>query len=209
MAFEIKKLAELEYNELITIAVIENDEDLTSIFKEDIALSFPLLKTIAQNDELNSQTKVLLKDIFEAIILTSNRYISNYVRFGGKVIGDVIIADLETTEDKVEEPIIETIVEKVEKVEKPKKVKTDKALPKWYGKQRLEKEIAEQGGKATPTQRAMLEINDLKNMYSNLLARGIKDLETGSQLLSDTDCRKIASVVKLAKQQLSEILKKK
>ena len=206
MAFEIKKLAELEYNELITIAVIENDEDLTSIFKEDIALSFPLLKTIAQNDELNSQTKVLLKDIFEAIILTSNRYISNYVRFGGKVIGDVIIADLETTEDKVEEPIIETVVEKVEK---PKKVKTDKVLPKWYGKQRLEKEIAEQGGKATSTQRAMLEINDLKNMYSNLLARGIKDLETGSQLLSDSDCRKIASVVKLAKQQLSEILKKK
>lgn len=209
MAFEIKKLAELEYNELITIAVIENDEDLTSIFKEDIALSFPLLKTIAQNDELNSQTKVLLKDIFEAIILTSNRYISNYVRFGGKVIGDVIIADLETTEDKVEEAIVETVVEKVEKVEKPKKVKTDKTLSKWYGKQRLEKEIAEQGGKATPTQRAMLEINDLKNMYSNLLARGIKDLETGSQLLSDVDCRKIASVVKLAKQQLSEILKKK
>ena len=206
MAFEIKKLAELEYNELITLAVIESDEDLTSIFKEDIALSFPLLKTIAQNDELNSQTKVLLKDIFEAIILTSNRYISNYVRFGGKVIGDVIIADLETTEDKVEEPIIETVVEKVEK---PKKVKTDKTLSKWYGKQRLEKEIAEQGGKATPTQRAMLEINDLKNMYSNLLARGIKDLETGSQLLSDVDCRKIASVVKLAKQQLSEILKKK
>lgn len=206
MAFEIKKLAELEYNELITLAVIESDEDLTSIFKEDIALSFPLLKTIAQNDELNSQTKVLLKDIFEAIILTSNRYISNYVRFGGKVIGDVIIADLETTEDKVEELIIETVVEKVEK---PKKVKTDKVLPKWYGKQRLEKEIAEQGGKATPTQRAMLEINDLKNMYSNLLARGIKDLETGSQLLSDVDCRKIASVVKLAKQQLSEILKKK
>ena len=206
MAFEIKKLAELEYNELITLAVIESDEDLTSIFKEDIALSFPLLKTIAQNDELNSQTKVLLKDIFEAIILTSNRYISNYVRFGGKVIGDVIIADLETTEDKVEEPIIETVVEKVDK---PKKVKTDRVLPKWYGKQRLEKEIAEQGGKATPTQRAMLEINDLKNMYSNLLARGIKDLETGSQLLSDVDCRKIASVVKLAKQQLSEILKKK
>jgi hypothetical protein len=206
MAFEIKKLAELEYNELITIAVIENDEDLTSIFKEDIALSFPLLKTIAQNDELNAQTKVLLKDIFEAIILTSNRYISNYVRFGGKVIGDVIIADLETTEDNVEEPIIEAIVEKVEK---PKKVKADKVLPKWYGKQRLEKEIAEQGGKATPTQRAMLEINDLKNMYSNLLARGIKDLETGSNLLSDADCRKIASVVKLAKQQLSEILKKK
>jgi len=197
MGFEIKKLAELEYNELITLTVIENDEDLRSIFKEDVALSFPLLKTIATKNELNTQTKQLLSDIFEGIIVTSNRYISNYIRFGGVLVGDITIIDEEvveeeTTQDKVEEP-------------KATKVK----VTKWYGKQRLEREIAEQGGKATPTQRAMLELNDLKNIYSNLLARGIKDLETGTELLSDVDCRKIASVVKLAKQQLSEILKKK
>lgn len=213
MAFEIKKLAELEYNELVTLAVIESDEDLTSIFKEDVALSFPLLKTIATKNELNPQTKQLLVDIFESIISTSNRYISNYVRFGGVLIGDVIIEDEEeVTEDKVEEPTeVETILETISKAKptRVKKEKTDNTLPKWYGKQRIEKEIAEQGGKATPTQRAMLEINDLKNIYSNLLARGIKDLVNGSELLSDADCRKIASVVKLAKQQLSEILKKK
>jgi hypothetical protein len=199
MGFEIKKLAELEYNEMITLAVIESDEDLTSIFKEDIGLSFPLLKTIATKNELNPQTKQLLVDIFESIISTSNRYISNYIRFGGILIGDVIVE---------EKPILDSILETIETT-KPTRVKKEKVLSKWYGKKRIGKEIAEQGGKATPTQRAMLEINDLKNIYSNLLARGIKDLETGSNLLTDADCRKIASVVKLAKQQLAEILKKK
>jgi hypothetical protein len=115
------------------------------------------------------------------------------------LIGDVIVE---------EKPILDSILETIETT-KPTRVKKEKVLSKWYGKKRIGKEIAEQGGKATPTQRAMLEINDLKNIYSNLLARGIKDLETGSNLLTDADCRKIASVVKLAKQQLAEILKKK
>ena len=34
MSTEIKKLAELEYDEMITLAVIESDDILTDIFKE-------------------------------------------------------------------------------------------------------------------------------------------------------------------------------
>jgi len=196
MAVELKKLSNLEYNELITLAVIESDEDLTNIFRDDVPLSFNILRSIIQKNELNPQTKELLKDIFEGIILTSKQLIEKYVNLGGKSIQNTIEHIIET---KIEEPI-------VEEINKPKK--KEKTLPKWYGKQRLEKEIAEQGGKATPTQRAMLELNELKNIYSNLLARGIKDIETGTNLLSDEDCRKITSVIKIAKRQLSEIIKK-
>jgi len=191
MAVELKKLSNLEYNELITLAVIESDEDLTNIFRDDVPLSFNILRSIIQKNELNPQTKELLKDIFEGIILTSKQLIEKYVNLGGKSIQNTIEHIIET---KIEEPI-------VEEINKPKK--KEKTLPKWYGKQRLEKEIAEQGGKATPTQRAMLELNELKNIYSNLLARGIKDIETGTNLLSDEDCRKITSVIKIAKRQLS------
>ena len=197
MAVELKKLSNLEYNELITLAVIENDEDLTNIFRDDVPLSFNILRSIIQKNELNEQTKELLKDIFEGIILTSKQLIGKYVNFGGKSIQNTIEHIIET---KTEEPIVEEIAEIENK---------EKALPKWYGKQRLEKEIAQQGGKATPTQRAMLELNDLKNIYSNLLARGIKDLETNSKLLTDEDCRKISSVITIAKRQLLEIIKKK
>lgn len=200
MAVELKKLSNLEYNELITLAVIENDEDLTNIFRDDVPLSFNILRSIIQKNELNEQTKELLKDIFEGIILTSKQLIGKYVNFGGKSIQNTIEHIIET---KTEEPIVEEIAET------ENKDKGEKALPKWYGKQRLEKEIAEQGGKATPTQRAMLELNDLKNIYSNLLARGIKDLETNSKLLTDEDCRKISSVITIAKRQLLEIIKKK
>ena len=55
----------------------------------------------------------------------------------------------------------------------------------------------------------MLKVNDLKNIYVNLSARGIKDMVGGTTLLSDEDCRKIVSVITIAERQLSDILKKK
>lgn len=103
------------------------------------------------------------------------------------------------------------MVELLEKVTetKPIKVKKERVLPKWYGKERLVKEIAEQGGEANPTQRAMLELNELKNIYSKLLTKGIKDLETGSQILSEEDCRTIESTILILKRRLNKVLNKK
>jgi hypothetical protein len=204
MSTEIKKLAELEYDEMITLAVIESDDILTDIFKEEIKISFNMIRTIAKDNELNKETKELLFEIFEGIILPTKRYINKYIGFGGIATSNGFINE-EVVEEiiEIENPIIE------DKVDKPTSVKKEKAFSKWYGKKRLVKEITEQGGIATPTQRAMLELNELKNIYSKLLAKGIKDLETGSNILSEEDCRTIESIVVLAKRRLNKVLTKK
>lgn len=198
MSVEIKKVKELDYDVIISLAVIESDEDLSSIFKEDTQLSFNVLRTLIKEGTLKAEIEESIKSIFDGIICTKKEYIQKYCKFASAEPVE------ETTEDSVE-----VVIEKVEKVQKETKPKKENALPKWYGKVRLEREIAEQGFKATPLQRAMLELNELKNIYSNLLARGIKDLETGSKLITDEDCRKITSVITVAKRQLGDVIKKK
>jgi hypothetical protein len=210
MALEIKKLKELEYDALITLAVIESDSDLTEIFADEVSLSFAMLTTLSKNGELSEQVKELLVSLFNDIICSSKVLVSNYIKFGGKVLGDIPVEIIEPVAEFIPTPVSTRFV--LDVVEEPKveaKTKKEKATSKWYGKERLLKEIAEQGGKANPTQRAMLELNDLKNIYSSLLARGIKNLETENVGLTDNDCRLITSVITTAKRQLAEILKKK
>ena len=155
------------------------------------------MRTLIKEGTLKAEIEESIKSIFDGIICTKKEYIQKYCKF----------ASADPVEEIIEDTVV--VVEKVEKVQKETKPKKENALPKWYGKVRLEREIAEQGGKASPLQRAMLELNELKNIYSNLLARGIKDLETGSKLITDEDCRKITSVITVAKRQLGDIIKKK
>ena len=84
-----------------------------------------------------------------------------------------------------------------------------RSLPRRYGKEKILKDIKEQGGKATPLQNAMLRTNDLKNIYANLAARGIKDMLGGTNMLSDADCRDITSAITIVERKLEEILKRK
>lgn len=85
----------------------------------------------------------------------------------------------------------------------------EKKLPRRYGKDKIEADIEKQGGKPTETQRAMLAVNELKNIYVNLSARGIKDMLGDTNLLSDSDCRDIVAVVTTVKKKLKNILKRK
>jgi hypothetical protein len=100
-------------------------------------------------------------------------------------------------------------------VSTPKKVdkaknKPNRKLPRRIGKEAIEKMIAENGGKTSQLHRVMLRINDLKNMYVKLQARGIKEmhLEDGS-VLSDDECRAISSGITILEQKVASILKKK
>ncbi len=85
----------------------------------------------------------------------------------------------------------------------------EKALPRRYGKDKIQADIEKQGGNPTELQRAMLAVNDLKNIYVNLTARGIKDMLGNTKLLSDSDCRDIVAVVSTVEKKLKEILKRK
>jgi hypothetical protein len=55
----------------------------------------------------------------------------------------------------------------------------------------------------------MLALNDLRNLFSRLKNRGIKDKKTGSTNLSINECREIVASIRLLKNKLSPILNKK
>jgi hypothetical protein len=216
MATEIQKLKDLKYNTTITLGVIQQDNDLLEIFTEQIKLPFNILFRLSEEGILNEKTKELLTNIFEKLILTKKDLIDKYLRLAdtnGVVVSTIKEIPIEVEEEDFdeEENLIPIIVdtEKVEKKAKEKKEKTGKELPRRYGKEKIAQDIAKQGGNATPVQRAMLKVNDLKNIYVNLSSRGIKDMLGDANLLSDEDCRKIISVITIAERQLEDILKKK
>jgi hypothetical protein len=215
MATEIQKLKDLKYNSTITLGVIQQDEDLLEIFTEQIKMPFNILFRLSEEGILNDNTKELLTNIFEKLILTKKELIDKYLRLAdnsGLSLNETkeIPVEIETVEEEPdeEENVVTTSTKPVVE-NKPKKEKTGKELPRRYGKEKIVKDIEKQGGVATPVQRAMLKVNDLKNIYVNLSARGIKDMLGDTNLLSDEDCRKIVSVVTIAERQLEEILKKK
>jgi len=94
---------------------------------------------------------------------------------------------------------------KAKKTGKQDKVK----LPKHYGKTQIEADIKKQGKPATEKQKAMLALNEMRNMYSKLKNRGISDMVAGTDKLSDEDARTIVAVVNTMKKKLNPILKNK
>lgn len=211
MSTEVKKLKEIEYNELITLGVVESDEDLCSIFKEQIKLPFNILYRLSKTGQINDTTKELLIDIFDKVIVTKKELIEKYLRLadsGGKTLS---VAEPKQLPNEYVEAVITNKIEEPIVVEKPvvSKPKKERKIPRRYGKEKILKDIETQDGKMTPLQNAMLKVNTLKNIYVNLSARGIKDMVSGTKLLSDEDCRDIVAVVNIAERKLENILKRK
>jgi len=179
MGKSVEKITELDYNELVTISVIENDADLNNIVKDNIKISFNLLRKMAIENSLKLETKELLKDVFDKIILTKPDLIQTYTK------------------------LLESDI-----TPKPVAINT-KSLPRRYGKQKILKDIEKQDGNITPLQKAMLELNNLKNITVNLNNRCIKTYFNEDKVLIDEDCLDIIAVVKIAKQKLKNVLNKK
>jgi hypothetical protein len=180
MAKTIDKLQELEYDEEIAYKVISTDSDLKKIVDEEFGIGYEnVIKGMHQKGD-----EMYLENIFNQVILTKEDLIDVYIKLSN-----------EPKTIRVEE--------------KKLKGKKDRKLPRRYGKQNILKDIETQGGKMTPLQNAMLKVNDLKNIYVNLSARGIKDMVSGTNLLSDEDCRDIVSVVTIAERRLKTILQRK
>lgn len=216
MATEVGKLKEITFNSTVTLALIEIDEDLKNIFTDEIKLPFNILYRLSEEGKLSERTTELLITIFDKIILTKNDLIDKYLRLAnnrGVAIDSIKEIEIEVEEepefDEEEGKVTEPTVDTTPKKKAVKKEKTGKELPRRYGKEKITQDIEKQGGNATPVQRAMLKVNDLKNIYVNLSTRGIKDMLGDAGLLSDEDCRKIVSVITIAERQLEEILKLK
>jgi hypothetical protein len=192
--FEIKKLEELEYNEIVTLGVIESDEDLTTIFRESTNLPFSILRQMSKESQISGEITETLNAIFNSIILTKKEYINKY-----KQLGDANYV--------YKEPIIEQIVEIVN-TNKAKPIK-EGALPRRYGKNSIMKDVASQNGVITPRQRAQLATNDIKNSNCRLDKRLIKDAFTNENVLSDEQYRLIVSLGNIVKNKMKIILKTK
>ena len=207
MSFTFEKVADLKYDELVTLYVIETDDLLKEMFVEKVKTPFNLLyKLIKDGGEMISpETKEEIFQLFDKIILTretlSERYekllntnlINQFLIKKGVLNNEEVITEVKT------EPIIEVKTE----------VKKEKALPRRYGKDKILKDIKDQGSPATPLQRAMIDLNDVRNLYVKLSDRGIKDLLGGGQNFTEEDCRKITSIIKTFKQQTELIINKK
>ena len=214
MATQVEKIKEITFNPTATLALVEIDTDLKEIFTDEIKLPFSVLYRLSDEGKLSERTLELLNTIFDKIILTKSDLIDKYLRLANNrgveidIIRELEIeaeSDVEIDEEEVK--VVEPIVDTTTKKKAVKKEKTGKELPKWYGRDKIMADIEKQEGGATPVQRAMLKLNDLKNMYFNLNTRGIKDMLADAGTLSDEDCRKIVSAVTTFERQVENILK--
>lgn len=185
-----KKVADLQFDKLTTLRLIEKTDDLCEIFREDVEVSFNLLYKLANENKLNSKIELLLGSMFDELICTKEEYADRYKN---------LLSSANVVVDKVEETV----------KSKPTETPKENSLPRRYGKEKIEQDIANQGGVATPIQRTMLKVNSLKNIYVNLQARGVKAMVGGQEIFTDEECRKIQSVITTVERQLEEILKKK
>jgi hypothetical protein len=206
MGVTVEKIAELEFNELVALNVIEKDADLRSMFTEDVRLPFSMLYRMSKDNVLNEDIKEIIFDFFDKVISTKKSYVEKYIR--------VLNSDIESlVPPKVETQEIPAIV-KVEPVEIPitksiKSTPTIKKLPKWYGKEKIVEDIKNQGGVATNPQLAALANNDLKNIYLTMNNKCINDMLTPNRKLTDEEYRAFKSAVRTLQNLLNPILKKK
>lgn len=210
MATIVEKLADLEYNEIVTLGLIEKDTDLCDIFKEDINLPFSVLYRLSKDNELPENIKELVFNIFDKLIVTRKQYIEKYSKLLNEE-PEIQETSIEPTQELPElaiavetEPIKEVIL-KDTSAKKPNKSKT----PRRYGVSKVLVDIENQGGKATNAQLTAIAVNELKNMYVNLNARLVKDMLLETTILDDEDYRDIRSTVKIAQNKLKNVLKKK
>lgn len=90
------------------------------------------------------------------------------------------------------------ILEEIENSSKP---------PKHYGKQRILQDIEAQG--KTELDRAMLALNDMRNAYTKLKRRCIKDKLSEKHTLTRNDYREIVAITRILQNKVNEILSKK
>lgn len=202
----IEKIADLEYNELVALNIIEKDEDLCSMFNEDVRLPFSMLYRMSKEDSLNEDIKVLIYDFFEKIISTKKNYVEKYLRVLNSDIENLV--PTKVVNQEIPEVIEDKIIKKVATKPKTTTNKT-KELPKWYGKSKVLIDIEAQGGVATAPQLGVISINDIHNIYLKMTRITINDMLTNNRILTDEEYRKVKAINKTYSNQMKAIFKNK
>lgn len=200
MSKAIEKLSELEYNELVTLRLIETNSDLLELFYSESSVKFPMIYNLQKEGKMNQKVVEFTKMIFDSVIVTKTEFIDKYLHIEANIGNEPIV------------PLVEVVVPKqIQEVPVAKEVKPKKegALPRRYGKENILKDIEKQGGTATSVQRAALSVNRLKNLYVQLDKRLIKDMLLDEAKLSVEDYRVISAAIEMLETKMKPILKKK
>jgi hypothetical protein len=207
MGVTVEKIADLDYNELVALNVIEKDEDLCSMFTEDVRLPFSMLYRMSKENTLNEDIKEIIFDFFDKVISTKKNYVEKYLRVLNSDIENLVPPKVETQEIPAivePEPIKKVVVKaKTTKTNKPKE------LPKWYGKSKVLIDIENQGGIATAPQLGVISINDIHNIYLKMTRITINDMLTDNRILTDEEYRKVKAINKTYSNQMKAIFKDK
>ena len=96
----------------------------------------------------------------------------------------------------------------IEKYEQLSITPTKQRKSKYYGKKRILQDIGETNQK-TELDRAMLALNNLRNILAKVRNRGISDKTKGTNILSIEDCRDIIAGVNSFEKKVTGITRKK
>ena len=201
MGVTVEKIADLDYNELVALNVIEKDDDLCGMFTEDVRLPFSMLYRMSKENSLNEDIKEIIFDFFDKVISTKKNYVEKYLRVLNSDIESLVPPKEETQE------ISKEVVAVIKELPVKKVTTTTKKLPKWYGKEKIMEDIENQGGVPTIPQLAALANNDLKNIYLAMNGKCINDMLTDNRKVSDEEYRTYKSAVRTLQNMLKPILK--
>lgn len=206
MKNKIDKIAELEFNSIVTIKIIEMYDDLKDVFMSDLDETFEMVKESVFNKSESEEVESLLLEVFNKIILTREEFIEKYTNNLSSLKGKLTTSkEVKTDVVKVEPKPEET---PLKKVKNPKEEETKVKIPRRYGLLSIRKDIEKQGGVQTPLQRAMIASNDLKNLYVNIDKRLIKDYFTGETNITENEYRMLIKAINTVKYISNQIIKK-
>lgn len=179
---------QLVFDSFYTLSVIESDSILTEIFLDGVSnLTMDKIKNLLSSNTLPDEIKERLNNIFLEIICKNRAPYDQYVKISS---GQIEMKN----ENKSTDNNIPT--------------KKNRKLPKHYGKKRILEDV-QSNNQVTELDRAMLALNTLRNIYTKLKNRGIKDKTNKTNILSDSDCRDIIATVRIVENKVNNILKKK
>jgi len=205
MGTVVEKIHDLEYDELTTLGVVEQDADLTAVFRTEIGMPFSVLYTIQKKGQFNDETKEILRLIFEKIILTKQDLINKYIKLGGfepipsKEVDEQLLEGFDDAVEEVEEVLQEEKVveyknpssEMVKDAEKPVmvKFKVTKSTPKQPSKAKTTPKVEEDIKIEIPRRYGK------KNILADIEAQGGKPTLCQTALLQLNDLKNIVVIL--------------
>jgi hypothetical protein len=190
MSTNIEIIKEVEFNEAAALILIQDDEDLKSIFTSEVQVPITLLIAQAKEGNLSLATTNLVRNIFDRVVLTKDSLINRY---------EYLRKNMNATTESVS----------VTPNSVPTKNKVEKVLPRRYGKAAIMNDVTNQDGVMTNAQLTALSVNDLKNTYVKLSDRLINDMLTETPIYTDEEYRIIRSTITMLNNKLASLLKKR